>query len=72
MSIQVNNLSKSFRFFKRDAGLKGAFKSFFNRKYENFYALKDISFIDYLVDLAVYNSKRRVVSGAFYFDWMSM
>ena len=44
MSIQVNNLSKYFRFFKRDAGLKGAFKSFFNRKYENFYALKNISF----------------------------
>ena len=44
MSIQVSNLSKYFRFFKRDAGLKGAFKSFFNRKYENFYALKNISF----------------------------
>ena len=44
MSIQVSNLSKYFRFFKRDAGLKGAFKSFFDRKYENFYALKDISF----------------------------
>ena len=44
MSIQVNNLSKYFRFFKREDGLKGAFKSFFNRKYENFYALKNISF----------------------------
>ena len=44
MSIQVNNLSKHFRFFKREAGLKGAFKSFFNRKYENFHALKGISF----------------------------
>ena len=44
MSIQVTNLSKFFRFFKRDAGLKGAFKSFFNRNYENFYALNNISF----------------------------
>ena len=29
--------------FKRSAGLKGAFKSFFNRQYANFYALKNIS-----------------------------
>ena len=29
--------------FKRSAGLKGAFKSFFNRQYTNFQALKDIS-----------------------------
>ena len=43
MPIQVNGLSKHFRLFKREAGLKGAFKSFFNRKYENFHALQDIS-----------------------------
>mgnify|MGYP001265195820 CR=1 FL=1 len=43
MSIQVNNLSKEFKIFKREAGLKGAFKSFFNRKYENFHALKSVS-----------------------------
>ena len=29
--------------FKREAGLSGAFHSFFNRKYETFHALKDIS-----------------------------
>jgi ABC-2 type transport system ATP-binding protein len=29
--------------FKREAGLSGAFRSFFNRKYETFHALKDIS-----------------------------
>tara|TARA_B100000401_G_scaffold435670_1_gene377773 strand:- start:1431 stop:2381 length:951 start_codon:yes stop_codon:yes gene_type:complete len=29
--------------FKRSAGLKGAFKSFFNRQYTNFHALKNIS-----------------------------
>ena len=43
MPIQVNGLSKHFNLFKREAGLKGAFKSFFNRKYENFNALKDIT-----------------------------
>jgi ABC-2 type transport system ATP-binding protein len=29
--------------FKREAGLKGAFQSFFKREYENFHALNDIS-----------------------------
>ena len=43
MSIQVRGLSKHFRLFKREAGLKGAVTSFFNRKYENFHALKDVS-----------------------------
>ncbi|MAJ45075.1 MAG: hypothetical protein CMF96_10080 [Candidatus Marinimicrobia bacterium] len=43
MSIQINNLSKEFKIFKREAGLKGAIKSFFNRKYETFHALKSIS-----------------------------
>ena len=43
MPIQVNSLSKHFRLFKREAGLSAAFLSFFNRKYENFHALKDIS-----------------------------
>ncbi|MBC8198106.1 MAG: ATP-binding cassette domain-containing protein [Candidatus Marinimicrobia bacterium] len=43
MSIQVNNISKEFKIFKREAGLKGAVKSFFNRKYEIFHALKSIS-----------------------------
>jgi ABC-2 type transport system ATP-binding protein len=43
MSIQVNNISKEFKIFKREAGLKGALKSFFNRKYEIFHALKSIS-----------------------------
>ena len=43
MPIQVNELSKHFKMFKREAGLSGAFHSFFNRKYEIFHALKDIS-----------------------------
>lgn len=42
MPIQVNDLTKYFRLFKREAGLKGALKSFFKRNYENFYALKNI------------------------------
>ena len=43
MPIQVNALSKHFRLFKREAGLSSAFRSFFNRKYENFHALRDIT-----------------------------
>ena len=43
MPIQVNELSKHFKMFKREAGLSGAFRSFFNRKYETFHALKEIS-----------------------------
>ena len=43
MYIKISNLTKSFKMFKRAAGLKGAFKSFFNRKYTNFYALKNIN-----------------------------
>ena len=42
MSILVKNLSKSFVSFKREAGFKGALKSFINRKYEIFHALKNI------------------------------
>ena len=42
--IQVNQLGKSFKIFKREAGLKGALRSFFNRQYENVYAVKDCSF----------------------------
>ena len=41
--IEVNNLSKHFKIFKREAGLKGALHSFFNRKYENVYAVKNCS-----------------------------
>jgi len=43
MPIQVNELSKHFRLFKREAGLSGALRSFFNRKYENFHALDNLS-----------------------------
>ena len=42
MFIEINNLSKFFKIFKRKAGLKGAFKSFFNRNYSKFYAVKNI------------------------------
>ncbi|MAV93441.1 MAG: multidrug ABC transporter ATP-binding protein [Candidatus Marinimicrobia bacterium] len=43
MYIKINNLSKSFKLFKRSAGLKGALKSFFNREYQVFTALENIN-----------------------------
>ena len=43
MPIKIDHLSKHFKMFKREAGLKGAWKSFFKREYENFHALKKIS-----------------------------
>ena len=43
MFIDITNLSKSFKLFKRTAGLKGAIKSFFNREYEIFTALENIN-----------------------------
>ena len=43
MLIQINNINKSFKLFKRDAGLRGSIKSFFNREYEYFTALKNIN-----------------------------
>ena len=42
MSISVQNISKKFRIFKREAGLSGAMRSFFNRRHEDFYALHDV------------------------------
>ena len=43
MSIKVKNISKSFKTYSRDPGLKGAFKSFFNRQHTDFHALKNIN-----------------------------
>mgnify|MGYP006086169617 CR=1 FL=1 len=43
MPIKVNNLSKHFKMFKREPGLRGAFNSFLKRQYEDFHALKNIS-----------------------------
>ena len=43
MYIKISNLTKSFKMFKRRAGLRGALKSFFNRQYTNFFALKQIN-----------------------------
>lgn len=42
--IQVRNLKKSFKTFKREAGLMNAFKALFSRKYETKHALKGITF----------------------------
>ena len=43
MRIQISNIRKSFKMFKRSAGLKGAFLSFVKRKYINFTALDGIN-----------------------------
>lgn len=43
MAITTTELTKSFKIFKRDAGLSGAVKSFFHRRYENFTALSDVN-----------------------------
>ena len=43
MFIELNNISKSFKLFKREAGLKGALQSFLKRNYQEFHALQDIN-----------------------------
>ena len=43
MFIQVKDISKSFKIFKRKAGLKSAFKSFLKREYHLFHALENIN-----------------------------
>jgi ABC-2 type transport system ATP-binding protein len=42
--IEVKNLSKAFKVYKRKQGLNEAFKSLFTRKYETIHALKNVSF----------------------------
>ena len=43
MLIKINSITKTFKLFKRKAGLSESIKSFFNREYEYFTALKNIS-----------------------------
>ena len=43
MIISIKDINKSFKLFKREAGLKGALKSFLKREYQQFHALRDIS-----------------------------
>ena len=43
MYIEIDHITKSFKLFKRTAGLKGAIKSFFNREYKTFTALDNIN-----------------------------
>ena len=42
MLIKIKGINKTFKLFKRNAGLAGSVKSFFNRKYEYFTALNNI------------------------------
>jgi len=43
MYIELKNISKSFKLFQREAGLKGALKSFLKREYKEFHALKNVN-----------------------------
>lgn len=43
-TISVSHLSKHFRIYKKEPGLKGSFQSFFNRTYETSKAVDDVSF----------------------------
>lgn len=42
--IEVKNLSKTFKVYKRDQKLSSVFKSLFSKKFETIHALQDISF----------------------------
>ena len=42
--IEIKNLTKSFKIYKKEPGLKGALQSLFSRKYENKVAVNDVSF----------------------------
>ena len=43
MFIELKNISKTFKLFKRQPGLKGALQSFINRDYQEFTALNNIN-----------------------------
>ena len=47
MLIKIKGINKTFKLFKRNAGLAGSVKSFFNRKYEYFTALNNIDNDDF-------------------------
>ncbi len=42
--IEVKNLTKTFKIYKKEPGLSGSLKSLFSRKYENKTAVNDVSF----------------------------
>ncbi len=42
--IQVNNLFKTYKIYKKDPGFKGSLKALVNRQYEELHAIKNISF----------------------------
>ena len=42
--IEVHGLTKTFRTYKKQPGLAGAFKGLFRRKYETTFAVKEVSF----------------------------
>ena len=42
--IEVQNISKTFKVFQRDAGMMSAFRALFHRTYTPVHALNDLSF----------------------------
>lgn len=42
--IELENVTKTYKVSKRDAGIKNAFKSYFKREYTEVKALENISF----------------------------
>lgn len=42
--ISVNHLSKHYKVYRKEPGLRGSFKSLFKRKYETVKAVEDVSF----------------------------
>ena len=42
--VQVDKLTKEFRVFKKEPGLKGSFKALFKRKYQGVRAVNEVSF----------------------------
>jgi ABC-2 type transport system ATP-binding protein len=42
--IEVSNLSKGFKIYKKKAGLKGSLENLISREYEQLEAIKEISF----------------------------
>ena len=52
--IKLENISKTFKIRKREAGFKNAVKALFSRRYETVHALKDVSFSVYSGEMVGY------------------
>src|SRR5436309_16052032 len=43
--IEVHGLSKTYRVFQKEPGLRGALRSLFRRRYKEVHAVADVSFV---------------------------